>query len=211
MLPLSRGWPHFHAPTGQCWRQFCFMVELAPETTASKWPQVHPDSQGSCPLLPFPLPNPRRHRLQSHCLINKENPNLPTLIPQPPNKILLGVMLQNSSSLRLLQCSWHARGVASHLKYSRRETALLACWGPAPLGEMKVTAPVHPQKGMVCWMLQSEANRADGEECRQGNGDGWRGGEAAGGWPRAGGERKGWRTGRRVQRVMRCGMMWEIY
>lgn len=55
-----------------------------------------------------------------------------------------------------------------------------------------------------------EANGADREECRQGSGDGWRGGEAAAGWPRVGGERKGWRTGRRVERAMGCGVMWEM-
>lgn len=42
-----------------------------------------------------------------------------------------------------------------------------------------------------------------------GSEDGWRGGEAAGGWPRAGGEREGWRTGRRVERARRCGVTWE--
>lgn len=30
--------PHFHALTGQCWRQLCLMSQLTPETTAPKQP-----------------------------------------------------------------------------------------------------------------------------------------------------------------------------
>lgn len=114
----------------------------------------------------------------SHCLIRAATGSRVTVLltrqpatclpclPSPQTKPCWGLMLQNSSSLRLLQCSWHDREATSHLKYSRRETALAALWGPTRRGELKVTAPVHLQKGMVCWMLQSEANRADGEECR---------------------------------------------
>lgn len=98
-------------------------------------------------------------------------------------------------------------GAANHLKERRRKRALDACWEPVPHGEPWVTGPVHLQKGTVCGMLRWEANRADK---RNADRDGWRGREEAGGWLRAGGERKGWRLGRRVERVMRYGMMWEM-
>lgn len=43
-----------------------------------------------------------------------------------------------------------------------------------------------------------------------GSEDGRRGSEAAGGRLREGGERKGWRIGRSVERVIRCRMTWEM-
>lgn len=92
MLPLSRGWPHFHALTGHCWRQFCFMVELAPETAAPKQPQASsaPCSSGLPPLAPLPTASSTQSRPQSLPLFSKASPDLPPLPPQPPNETLLG-------------------------------------------------------------------------------------------------------------------------
>lgn len=75
-----------------------------------------------------------------------------------------------------------------------------------PHGEQWVTGPVHLQKGAVCGVLWWEANRAD----RNADRDGWRGRGEAAGWLRAARERKDRRTGRRVERVMRYWVMWEM-
>lgn len=102
MLPVSRGWPHSHALTGQCWRRFCFMVELAPETAVPKQPRAHPAPQGSCPFLPFPLPHPVSRRPQSLLLFNKQPPTRLPYLPRPQTNPCWGDALLKSSSLRLV-------------------------------------------------------------------------------------------------------------
>lgn len=49
-----------------------------------------------------------------------------------------------------------------------------------------------------------------GRADRNADRDGWRDRGEAGGWLRAARERKYQRTGRRVEKVMRYGVMWEM-
>jgi len=64
MVPLSRGWPHFHVPMGQCWRQFSLWLSshLKPQLPNCLEPRARPAPWRSCPSLPFPPPQPLSHR-----------------------------------------------------------------------------------------------------------------------------------------------------